>query len=72
MAWRRGVTGPSGVAPTIEAPGVDQTALCRHCCTLIRYWPDEFVWRHVVVDLSTDHPPEPMPESEARLMDGNR
>lgn len=33
------MTGPSGIAPTIEAPGVDQTALCRHCAEPIRYWP---------------------------------
>lgn len=49
-----------------------QTALCRHCATLVRFWPALNVWRHVSLDQGRDHAPEPMPEGEARAYWGNR
>lgn len=84
MAWRRGVTGPSGVTPIVDGPSAEQTALCRHCCTLIRYFAADFTWRHVALGL--DHAPEPLDggpssassaapeltESELRAMWGDR
>jgi hypothetical protein len=40
-----------------------QTAWCRHCAGLIRYWPPQHAWRHVRLGLaeSAGHPPEPLP-----------
>lgn len=29
----------SGIAPTTALPEDARTTLCRHCATLIRYWP---------------------------------
>lgn len=52
-------------------PGA-RTTLCRHCATLIRFWPELNVWRHVVLAQGRDHAPEPMPEGEARAMWGDR
>lgn len=79
----------TGIAPlpaqVVEGP----TAYCRHCATLIRWWPDtpwgdvpvgagagDLVfqmgeWRHCSLDAGS-HTAEPMPEGEARAMDGNR
>lgn len=65
------MTEPSGLAPVVDPEPLAETALCRHCAELIRYWPAQFVWRHVVAR-AHDHEPLPMTESEARAMWGDR
>lgn len=33
------MTEPSGLAPVVDPEPLAETALCRHCAELIRYWP---------------------------------
>lgn len=68
----------TGIAPTTETT-LGPTALCAHCATLIRWWPERGLgddlelgaWRHCAI-LETEHTAEPMPELVARAMDGDR
>jgi hypothetical protein len=60
----------TGIAPRAPVdPG--RTALCRHCATLIRWWPLKETWRHCALGIR-GHAADPMPEGEARALDGNR
>jgi len=69
----------SGLAPRVDV-ATGETRLCGSCARLIRFWPLEFVWRHVALDAdhwpelrgSTERDPAIVTESELRLLDGNR
>lgn len=63
------------VGPDVEPDSRAKVSRCGMCATLVRFWPDQNVWRHVIVDI--DHAPEPLDpdglsEAELRGLWGDR